>query len=100
MSLRIISADDRLREAQGKTTMALTAAAHLIKHGAVRSVLVLGPKRVVESVWEAESYKWAHLQHLTFSYILGKPQERLYGLTRQADVYLCTYARALLHPAG
>ena len=75
----------------GKTIMTLTAIRHLIRHRAIRSALVLGPKRVVESVWERETRKWSHLHGLTCSHILGNPQERLCGLTRPADIYLCNY---------
>jgi len=75
----------------GKTPITLTTIAHLIKHGAIRSALVLAPLRVAQSVWEREAKKWEHLKHLKFSLIHGNPQRRMWALTRQADVYLINY---------
>ena len=75
----------------GKTAVTLTTIAHLIKHGAIRTALVVAPLRVAQSVWERESVKWRHTQHLRFSLIHGTPQQRIRALTRPAEIYLINY---------
>lgn len=75
----------------GKTIVTLTTAGHLIGHGYNRAMLVLAPLRVVQSVWEKEARKWEHTQDLTFSYITGKPDQRMSGLFKPADIYLTNY---------
>ena len=76
----------------GKTVVAETAFAHLQAHNYVRAALVLGPLRVVQSVWHAEAAKWEQLKHLRFSLIHGNSaQDRMRGLTRPADIYLMNY---------
>ena len=57
----------------------------------VSGVLVIAPLRVVQAVWEQESAKWEHTQHLTFSRILGDKSSRIRGMCAQADVYLVNY---------
>lgn len=49
---------------------------------------MIAPLSVAEKTWTDEIEKWDHLQHLTFSKILGSESERLNALSRQADVYL------------
>lgn len=75
----------------GKTPITLTVVSHLRAHNVIRAALVLGPLRVVQSVWRQEAAKWSHLRHLKFSLIHGTPRERMRALTVPADVYLCNY---------
>lgn len=75
----------------GKTVITETSIAHLIQHQFTRAALVLGPLRVVQSVWLQEARKWSHLQHLRFSLIHGNAMERMRALTRPADIYLMNY---------
>lgn len=75
----------------GKSAITLTTISHLIKHGVIRSALILGPLRVVQSVWEQESKKWSHTNHLIFSHITGNPDRRMSSLFKPADVYLTNY---------
>jgi SNF2 family DNA or RNA helicase len=73
----------------GKTVSTLTAIEQLMfDYLEITKVLVIAPKRVAESVWDAEAEKWDHLQHLTFSKILGSQRQRKEALTRKADIYL------------
>jgi len=72
----------------GKTAVALTYADILLMAGKANRVLVIGPKRVAESVWSQEALKWEHLKHLKFSKILGDPQQRIAGAKAKADIYL------------
>lgn len=54
-------------------------------------MLVVAPLRVVHGVWEQESRKWSHTQHLTFSSITGSKDQRTQALRRKADIYLTNY---------
>lgn len=75
----------------GKTAQTLTVIATLLDQMRITGVLVLAPKRIVQSVWRQEAQKWEHLQHLTFSLIQGSKGQREVGLRRHADIHLCNY---------
>lgn len=75
----------------GKTAITLTSIVQRMKYGQVSKVLIFGPLRVVQSVWEREARKWEHTQHLKFSIMCGTKQERERALFRDADVYLTNY---------
>ena len=75
----------------GKTAITLTSAARLLSAGHLRSVLIVAPLRVAQTVWHKEASKWSHLQHLKFSLILGSEQERLSALRARAHVYVINY---------
>jgi SNF2 family DNA or RNA helicase len=68
----------------GKTTTTLTIIAEQMQG----KTLIIAPKRVAETVWDAEVKKWEHLKHLRVSKIMGTPQARLSGLNAEADIYL------------
>jgi SNF2 family DNA or RNA helicase len=63
--------------------------------------LVLGPLRVARDVWSTEVTKWAHLQGLTVSTVVGDPDQvrkdnsladqRRAGLGKPAQVYVMNY---------
>lgn len=72
----------------GKTVTTLTAIRELIYSLEVDRVLVVGPKRVVESVWMQEALKWQHTAGLTFSLIAGDAKKRKKAIEAKADVYL------------
>lgn len=73
----------------GKTVSTLTAVKKLMyEELAVRKTLVIGPKRVVESVWDSECFKWQHLKNLKVSKIIGSAKNRLAALKANADIYL------------
>lgn len=75
----------------GKTITTLTAFCELQDQVRTGPMLVVGPLRVVQSVWRNEARKWSHTHHLRFSLIHGKPQDRLRALLMPADVYLINY---------
>lgn len=75
----------------GKTVSTLTALADLIAEGKIYGVLVLGPLRVCQTVWEEESRKWSHLQHLDFSLIHGGSDHRKRAIRRRRMFYLLNY---------
>lgn len=73
----------------GKTLASLTAIDELLNTFEVTdNVLVIAPLSVAKQTWTDEIDKWDNLNHLTFSKILGKPQERIAALHKKADVYL------------
>jgi SNF2 family DNA or RNA helicase len=72
----------------GKTVIALTAIRELIDRLEVGRVLVVGPKRVVESVWMQEALKWRHTAGLSFSLVAGPAKKREAALAAEADIYL------------
>lgn len=73
----------------GKTVSSLTAVEVLRDdYLDIGKVLVIAPKRVAEDTWPSEVDKWAHLQDLTVSKILGPPAERRRAIQADADVYI------------
>lgn len=73
----------------GKTVSTLTAIDELIHDRFdVSKVLVIAPKRVADDTWTSEAIKWDHLQHLTFSKVLGTVAQREAALAADADIYL------------
>lgn len=73
----------------GKTVSTLTAVEKLMyDYLEVNSVLVIAPKRVAETVWAEEAQNWEHLQHLTFSKIIGTERQRLEAFHKKADIHI------------
>jgi len=68
----------------GKTTTTLTIIAEQMQG----KTLIIAPKRVAETVWDAEVKKWEHLRHLRVSKIIGTSTQRMAGLNTDADIYL------------
>lgn len=73
----------------GKTLSSLTAIEELLHtFESIDKVLIIAPLSVAEKTWSDEIEKWDHLNHLTFSKILGNQKKRLEALEKKADVYL------------
>ncbi len=73
----------------GKTVSSLTAINKLIfEELEISRVLVVAPKRVVESVWSQEVSKWSHLKHLKVVKVNGNEASRERALREKAHVYL------------
>lgn len=71
----------------GKTVISLSAIANLLFDSfEAHRVLVVAPLRVARDTWPAEIEKWEHLQHLTFSVVVGTPKERRAALMAGADI--------------
>ena len=68
----------------GKTSITLT----IISEQFQGKTLIIAPKRVAETVWDAEVKKWDHLKHLKVSKIMGSPTARLLAMKSSADIYL------------
>lgn len=73
----------------GKTVSTLTAINTLMNdYLEINKVLIIAPKRVIESVWQQETQEWEHLKHLRCSIISGTEKKRLEKLKEKADIYL------------
>lgn len=72
----------------GKTVIILTAIAKLLRMGKIESVLIVGPLRVVYTVWRQEAKLWQHTRKLQFSLIHGTHREKIAALKKPAHVYL------------
>lgn len=73
----------------GKTSITLTAIEELMYDSfEISKVLIIAPLRVAGTVWSDEIEQWEHLNHLTYSKILGTEKERLAAVRKQADIYL------------
>lgn len=73
----------------GKTVSTLTAIKKLMfEELEINRVLVIAPKRVAESVWDTECYKWEHLRCLRVSKVIGDAKARVKALQQKADIYV------------
>jgi SNF2 family DNA or RNA helicase len=73
----------------GKTVITLTAIWRLIReYMEIDRVLIVAPKKVASKVWPDEIEKWAHLQGLTYSKVLGTKRQRIRALSVKADIYI------------
>ncbi len=73
----------------GKSLTTLTAIDELLNtFEVIENVLVIAPLSVAEKTWSDEIEKWDHLNHLSFSKVLGSQKQRLAALAKKADVYL------------
>lgn len=76
----------------GKTAVTLSAIAKRMDMLEVYGTLVIGPLRVIQTVWDEEAEKWSHLKgRFRFSLVHGSPDERHRALRVPADIYLCNY---------
>lgn len=78
----------------GKTISTLTAIADLKALGEVRHVLVVGPPRVVATVWTREADLWEHTAHLKVLALTGTAEQRRRRLVEQiaeTDVVCISY---------
>lgn len=75
----------------GKTAITLTTIVDRMRAGQVKKVLIFGPLRVIQAVWEREARKWTHTRHLRFSVLHGAKEKRTRALFADADIFLCNY---------
>lgn len=71
----------------GKTASALHALEALTRVEE-EPILVVGPIRVIETVWRQEAAQWPALGRLTFALVRGPEDARLTALRSPADIYL------------
>jgi len=75
----------------GKTIVTLTTIVDKMRAGHVKKTLILGPLRVIQSVWARESRGWTHTKHLRFSIMHGTKEKRARAMFADADIYLINY---------
>lgn len=73
----------------GKTVITLSAI-NTLKFDRLEPIkpLVIAPKKVAEATWQQEAASWEHLQHLTFSTIMGDVRTRKAAIAADADIYI------------
>lgn len=72
----------------GKTVTTLTVIQKLMyEEIEIDRVLVIAPKRVASSVWDAECEKWEHLKDLRVVKIEGTSKQRRAALQEPGDIY-------------
>lgn len=71
----------------GKTVVTLTIISKLL-FTEIANVLIVGPKRVVESTWPAEIKKWAHTDWMTCELITPRKAKGKDRITPGANIYL------------
>lgn len=79
----------------GKTIVTLTAIADMLDSLQIFGAVIFAPLPVVESVWQQESQKWEHTQHLRIVRVLGTERQRISALFANADIYLVNYELAV-----
>lgn len=73
----------------GKTSITLAAVQELMyDRFEIGKVLIIAPKIVAESTWEAEAKKWDDFRRLRFARVLGTKEKRVEALAKDADIYL------------
>lgn len=76
----------------GKTSSGYELFNQLHLFGEVKRMLILGPKRVAESVWPAERAKWVEsFGHLSVAACIGSPDQRLAALRSTPDILTINY---------
>lgn len=91
-----VAAPDSLYVTRGyivthNTACTLTSIVHLINTGYLNSVIIVAPIRVIRLVWRQEALKWSHTKDLTFSVVMGTPDQRTRAIMRPANIYLVNY---------
>lgn len=70
----------------GKTAISLSACEKLLRDWfELGNVLIIAPLRPAKETWTTELAKWDNLEGLTYSMIVGTPQERVDALNANAD---------------
>ena len=73
----------------GKSVITLTALHELmLNRFEFDTALIIAPKRVARDTWPSEIEKWDHLKGLTYSLVMGTPDERLRALKKKAHIYI------------
>lgn len=75
----------------GKTGTVLTVLRDMADDFEIGRVLVVGPPRVVRTVWPDEIAEWEHTSNFTFTVIDGTPKRRLERLTQATEIHLISH---------
>ncbi|WP_174098468.1 DEAD/DEAH box helicase [Candidatus Liberibacter asiaticus] len=74
----------------GKTVSVLTALSYIHLWGE-KSVLVIAPLRVAQSVWTSEVQRWSNFSHMNISVITGTVKQRTKVLKTPAVLYVINF---------
>lgn len=72
----------------GKTSITLSAIEYLTNSLEIQKTLIISPKRVTSQSWPAEIAKWRNFESLSYSKVIGTPDQRIAALKVKADIYL------------
>lgn len=72
----------------GKTIITLTVIKQLIYRLDVSRVLIVGTKKIINSVWAEQAQEWTHTKNLTFSKIAGSVKQRTKAMHVDCDIHL------------
>lgn len=73
----------------GKTVATLTAINRLMfDYLDINRVLVIAPKKVMQSTWTDERDKWDHLRHLRITKIEGTERDRKLALRKKTEIHI------------
>lgn len=72
----------------GKSVCTLTAIADLMLDLELTKVLVVGPRKVIETTWTDEVEKWEHLRWLRIVRVIGTEKKRIQAVNTPADIYV------------
>lgn len=76
----------------GKTAIILSAIDYHLRNLNAYRFLVLGPRRVVETVWQPEIANWTHLRHLKALLLRGNVSQKVRDLHRSdVNIHLINY---------
>lgn len=69
----------------GKTGATLTGARRLLRDNPGWRALIVAPLEVARNTWPDEIAEWEHLQDVTYSVVVGTPEQRLAALKVDCD---------------
>ncbi len=72
----------------GKTATGLTVAKYFLDDFLVSKVLIIGPKRVANTVWKQEAQNWEHLKDLNIRICTGSNSDRSLAITSKAEIHV------------
>lgn len=72
----------------GKTIITLSAIVDLMLMNRIKTVLIVAPLRVANTVWRQEAAKWVHTSWLKVNIVTGTKQKREKALSEKADIYV------------
>ncbi len=70
----------------GKTGATLTGVRWLLRDNLTWRCIIVAPLEVARNTWPDEIAEWAHLQDLTYTIVVGTPEQRLAALAVDADL--------------
>lgn len=70
----------------GKTGATLDGVRRLLRENPTWRCIIVAPLEVAKNTWPDEVAEWAHLQDITYTVVVGTPEQRLAALKVDADL--------------